>query len=200
MSHTSSKTWVSPEAKEREIFNRMGENLDRVMPNSPFVPKTWAEWVRHRLEMQELGGEQIKHKIKLRQEAKKIEYKEKIKLAFGGKLSSDGKTAVISMPSIWTRDYGTPVYRGSLVAPWPSRKELEYEGESRGAKFGRFPPLPREPAPNETVPWEKLRKLRIMEFDQVWQVPRLDQGLAVAVEENRVRELLGESLLDEIDK
>lgn len=165
MSHTASKTWVSDEAKEYEIWSRTRDAMARISPGSPFMPKTFAEWIAHRLAKKEEDRNRAEEQIGQR-ESEKEESPAPVQPSFGGKQFEEQHLApVLASESIW-RSSEEPL-PGRAQAPWPSLEEFKHEGDDRSkSNYSRFPPLPRDPG-NETVNWKQRKPLMQCPFDQV---------------------------------
>jgi hypothetical protein len=76
---------------------------------------------------------------------------------------------------------------------------MEFEGDERVTSgYSRFPPLPRVPG-NETVNWKCKAQIAAYPFDKVWTLSTAHDLEAIA-EDERMTELLGNDLLNEIDE
>ncbi|MCJ1366428.1 hypothetical protein MMC16_005557 [Acarospora aff. strigata] len=191
-SYSFSKTWVSQEMKERDKFFDIVKNLERMnlVRRSPFLPTTLAGWYVHQLDSKEAEIKELQRKIALRIAAgvakKHITDPSGtvVQPAFGGKTFGDNRTAVLAFESIWC-----PWSTGTAEkpeAPWPTRDEMEFEGDERVTSgFSRFPPLPRVVG-NETVTWKCKANILGYAFDQVWTLPTAQNSEAVPDDEEMV--------------
>ncbi len=94
-----------------------------------------------------------------------------------------------AMEPKWTRD------------SWESKLErmVREEGDERHtSQFGRYLALPRNPG-NETVTYKQRSPVKQHHLDRVWEIPRPDD-LGEWHEEEVMEDLLGESLLRELDR
>ncbi|KEF55313.1 uncharacterized protein A1O9_08967 [Exophiala aquamarina CBS 119918] len=71
----------------------------------------------------------------------------KVMLAFSGKVFKDGLSLVVALPTVWSVNYSG---LGRGMSNWPSRGEMQWNGDSRQngsakTKCGRFLPPPRVP-------------------------------------------------------
>ncbi len=207
MSYSFSRTWVSDEMKERDKFFDTLENLERMtlVPRSPFLPTTLAEWYAHRLGLKEAEIKEENRKMALRITADAAKKKitdpngRCIKPAFGDKAFGDNRSAVLAFESIWC--LWSTATTEKPQAPWPTRNEMEFEGDERVTSgYNRFPPLPRVPG-NETVNWKCKANIRAHGFDQVWTLSTAQSTDAVLDDEQKLEmlELIGSELLIEID-
>lgn len=194
-SHTASKTWVSPQAKEREAFAKFRANCVHIAPHSPFVPATWSEWVEHRI----WAKEDAQKKAARRLAAKRAHISAGAELMqpFGGRTFDDFRSPVLGLESIWLPANSRVSPPGRAHAPWPTIDELKYEGAYRSISgYCRFLPLPRVPG-NETAHWKRRSPLTPFPFDRVGAPMGLD-GPSAIVGETLVF-LLGGELLREIE-
>lgn len=148
MSHTFSKTWVSEETKEYEIWARIRDEMARICPHSPFVPKMFKEWLRHRVAIKEYDSTEIMQRIIYK--TKKDGAIVPMDTVLGGRKFDDRRTLVLARESIW-RVPAEEIRPGLVLAPWPTHEEYKHEGDDRNKSgYSRPPPLPRGPG-NETV-------------------------------------------------
>lgn len=204
ISHTSSRTWVSDTMKERDIFLDIFKNLERMylIPRSPFLPTTLGQWYVHRLGLIEEAKRAELRKIRLRIAANKAKKcaanpsSMSILPAFGGRSFSDNRSAVIAMNSIWS-----PWYTATAEKPeaaWPTRSEMEFEGDERMTSgFKRFPALARVPG-NETVNWKCKGLIQWYDFDNPDPPPGVPYTEEIS-DDQQMLELVGSDLLAEID-
>lgn len=194
-SHTASKTWISDQAKEREAFARFRDSFVHVAPNSPFVPRSWVEWLKHRLWLKEEAHRKELRRLKIR-EVEHAQPRQPVSLALEGRAFNDSRSSVLAMESIWRPSAG--FHRRWPSAPWPTIDELKYEGTYRSISgFCRFHPLPRVPG-NTTAHWRNRPPLRPFPFDRVGSPIRWGER-PVGVD-GRMMLLVGGSLLKEMDK
>lgn len=163
MAYTASKTWISHEAREQESWVKIRDNLARIAPLSPFTPKTFLEWIDHRLDNNAEEMERTLAKI-----AKKKDNKVPtvpVCQILGGRKFNDHLSLVLARGSIWRpREEPAP---GRRLAVWPTYEEFKHEGDDRfKSGYSRFPPLPRDPG-NETVNWKQRKPLSQFPFDQI---------------------------------
>ncbi|WEW60836.1 hypothetical protein PRK78_006324 [Emydomyces testavorans] len=193
MSHTTSKTWVSPEAKEFETWAKVRDAISRISPRSPFAPKTFADWLAHRVAVKEDQLRNVASKIAT---VKKREGYEEVSLLpiFRGKQIEDQLALVLARETIWRPSLEPRP--GRRIAPWPSYEEYKHEGDDRNKSgYSRFPPLPRDPG-NETVNWKQRKPLDQYVFDEVGRRTTADEEeKAPAVDETFAAELIGASFL-----
>lgn len=195
MSYTASKTWVSDEAKEYDLFIKIRDNVPYIAPNSPFIPQTWAEWIDHRLHMKEEAHREAVRQLEIK-EAEKTRTKEAIHPQLEGKEIEDYLSCVLSRESIWISS--TKDRPGRPQAPWPTYDELKHEGYHRNKSgYSRFPPLPRVPG-NETVNWKQRAPLAQFPFDQVGRPTLAGEELPPETDDIMVS-LIGKELLKELD-
>lgn len=197
MSHTASKTWVSDETKEHEAFVKARDSMSHVVPRSPFVPWTFADWVAHRLATKEDAHRGAIRQIEARQSKVKPSKKIPLDPAMGGKIFDDNLACVLARESIWTNSE-SPV-PGRPSAPWPIYEELKHEGDDRNRSgFSRFPPLPRGPG-NETVNWKQRSPLSQFLFDETGK-PTMAGEEAPLETDDQMLVLIGSEILTELDE
>ncbi|KAI9931318.1 hypothetical protein AWENTII_004568 [Aspergillus wentii] len=196
MSHTASKTWVSEEAKEYDNFARIRDNYLHVAPNSPFIPRSWAEWISHRIFSKEEAHTEGLRRLTITKMYKMKETKELVQPAFSGKEFRDSLSSVLSLESIWLPSIENKL--GRMQAPWPTNDELKHEGAYRSTSgYCRFPPLPRVPG-NATVNWKQRCPVVPFQLDEVG-VPTVKKDEAVPEVDDTMVLLVGETLLKELD-
>ncbi|OAX83250.1 hypothetical protein ACJ72_02395 [Emergomyces africanus] len=166
MSHTASQTWLSNKTKEFEAWVRVRDMMEYVAPNSPFTPKTFEEWIAHRLAwMEEERGQLISQAITKRMMANGRGEQVPVTPVLGGKELPDGRGLVLARETIWVSQRDYPTVRN--WAPWPSYEELKHEGDDRSKSgYSRFPPLPRGRG-NDTVNWKQRAPVKQYRFDEV---------------------------------
>jgi hypothetical protein len=195
MSHTASKTWVSDETKEHEIFVRVRDSMSHLVPRSPFVPRTFMDWLAHRLATKEDVHKDYIRRIELKQVKAKINNKVPLGAPLGGRKFDDHLTCVLARESIWTTAK-TPS-PGRPLAPWPTYEELKHEGDDRNKSgFCRFPPLPRDPG-NSTVNWKQRSPLNQFLFDETGKPAMGGEEVPLRTEAQMVG-FIGKELLDEL--
>ncbi|KAJ9312658.1 hypothetical protein DTO271D3_7049 [Paecilomyces variotii] len=195
MSHSASRTWVSAETKEYEAFVKLCENVFYVAPYSPFVPRSWPDWIAHRLTVKEEARKEIVKRLAAREAQRKTGNKRKVEPLLGGKDFDDYLTRVLSRESIWIPSIAERPDRPQ--APWPCQDELQHEGSHRNKSgFSRFAPLPRVPG-NATVNWKQRAQVKQFSFDEI--------GLPVTTKEEQLEideellMLIGYALMKELD-
>ncbi|KAI9804683.1 MAG: hypothetical protein M1833_006758 [Piccolia ochrophora] len=193
--HSFTLTWISAEEKEFQRFKGVSSRLIRMAPDSFVIPRTFSEWLAHRVAVLEANKRALLRKISNRQAMIGIP---KVMPIFGGKIFSGDRGTVLSQQTIWTPCATASQSKG---AAWPSMQEMKWEGDDR-AKTGvrRFPPIPREPG-NETVAWHQLRAQKANDLDQVRKVPtREDIEDATSVDESLPFHLVGSDIWDAIEE
>ncbi|KAI9677843.1 MAG: hypothetical protein M1829_002340 [Trizodia sp. TS-e1964] len=173
VSHTQSRTWISKSEAEFEVFSTRIVQLGRLAPGTNVTQWKFPDWIQHRLDVLLMQRDQLNREIRLREDALRIKRKEGSRVVsilppFGGRKFLDIRSAVLGMETIWSSWSGS---FKAAIAPWPSLKEMKWEGDDR-AKTGvsRFPPLPREPG-NLTVAWHQLTAIVPYPLDQVRKIP-----------------------------
>lgn len=155
--HSQSMTWKSDEAKEKDQYARLSTLLHHFVPDSPFVPHSYAVWVKHRASMNEIEMENVKKRIATKESRNSLTVKVPIKPVLDDKTFADNRSAVLAHETIWA-PWSMPT-NDHPEALWPDRIEFRYEGDGRAkSDVGRFLPLPRLPG-NETVNWKAREKL-----------------------------------------
>lgn len=193
--------------KERDNFFDTFRNLERMtlVPRSPFLPATLAEWYKYRVELKEAeikaGNRKIVQKITADAATNKITDPKgrNISAALGGKTFDDNCGAVLCLDTIWCLWAAATEERPQ--APWPTRSEMEFEGDERVTSgYNRFPPLPRVPG-NETVNWKCKASIAAHPFDKVWSIPMAPNTEGASDEEDflEMLKLIGDELLVEMD-
>lgn len=201
MTYTYSKTWVAPEMAEKERYAIVKANLERMnlVPRSPFLPRTLAQWIEHRVEWSAMVAAKERRKLRLMKENYEDENgkpRPKIFPAFGGKRFNDNRSAVLALPTIWC-PWAESTYEHPR-APWPSQEEMKEEGDERNSSiFRRFPALPRVPG-NETVVYKQKNLIVSYPMDKVWELPTLEAEIPPEDDE-RMEELLGIEMMKLLD-
>lgn len=197
MSHTASKTWVSDETKEHEAFVKARDSMSHVVPHSPFVPWTFAEWVAHRLAAKEDAHRGVLRQIAAKQLKGKTNRRVPLKTAMGGKIFDDNRACVLARVSIWSSSKSHLPDRPP--APWPTYEELKHEGDDRNRSgFSRFPPLPRGPG-NETVNWKQRPPLTQFSFDEMGK-PAMAGEEPPPETDDQMLILIGSEILTKLDE
>ncbi len=156
--HSQSKTWKSSDTKEKDQYARLSTLLHHFVPESPFVPRSYAVWVQHRALMNALEMDNMKMNIAIKQSRNTVAAKIAIKAVLDGKTFNDNRSTVLSHETIWA-PWSSPTVQHP-EAFWPDRTEFQYEGDDRAkSDVGRFLPLPRKPG-NETVNWKAREQLQ----------------------------------------
>ncbi|PGG96772.1 hypothetical protein AJ79_09455 [Helicocarpus griseus UAMH5409] len=199
MSYSASRIWVSREKKEIEAWFKIQKPLQHVAPRSPFVPKTFEDWVAHKATwMGELANRGNKVVARRAAEIAGRVRRAPVGLALGGKKLPDGLALVLARGTIWVplQKGGHP--GGQKLAPWPSYEELKHEGDDRSKSgYSRFPPLPRDPG-NETVNWKQRAPTKQCPFDEVGRPVLAVDGDHEAYLESEMLPLVGSDLLSEL--
>lgn len=183
------KIWVSPLISEYERWQIVKQNLTSIelIPRSPFVPKTFSEWLLHRAEMTDFEAKELgKRLVNKEAEVELGRFRERVRAALGFKSfenertfddePSAGRGAVLAQETIWS-----PWSRSTSTRPqadWPCQQEMKEEGDERNTSgFGRFPALPRIQA-NETVNYKHRNVIDATDLDSVWPLPPASPLLA----------------------
>ena len=152
--------------RSKQRFRKMGLWI-WPEPYSPFVPRTFSEYLGHRASV-EAGKakraaflEEQMHLNKIR----KSKGQPRVESIFESKNFTDGRSAVLCLPTMWSKWYTPPANQPQ--APWPSDIEFDEEGNQRSTShFGRCMPIPRVPA-NDTVAWKQRVQPIPSDFDEV---------------------------------
>ena len=154
-------------------------------PFSPFVPRTYSEYLGHRASVEAtkakraafLEEQMILDKILKSKGQPRIESK------FESRNFTDGRSAVLCLPTIWSKWYAPGADRPQ--APWPSDDEMKEEGNQRNSSsFGRCLALPRVPA-NDTVAWKQRVQPIQSNLDEV---NRLSDAIERGRQQNSIKE------------
>ncbi|KAL8946314.1 MAG: hypothetical protein Q9222_007270 [Ikaeria aurantiellina] len=194
-SYTNSRTWVSPRVREKDEWKRLNDGLVAMNLNlpdhSPFVPKTFDAYLRHKADFLNDRKKEMQHRYRA-----SVSGNRHLDPAIGGKSYDDGRGAVLGMQTMWCPwDESTEEHP---QAPWPTRDEMQEEGDERHtSQFGRFLALPRNPG-NETVTFKQRSPIKQHHLDRVWDVPYPDDE-GELVEEEEMEKLIGDDLLRELD-
>lgn len=197
MSHTASRTWCSDQSREYEAFARARCNYTHIAPFSPVLPRTWPEWIKHRLFIQEETQSQELRRLAIKTLLSKIqETDEEHQPPFADKTFEDHLSSVLARESIWLPSYTAPPDRQQ--APWPSYDEMKQEGNVRGKSgYSRFLPLPRVPG-KSTGNWWQRNPIVPFKFDEVGQLNAKEEDFVPDTDETMMF-LVGRYLLKELD-
>ncbi len=199
MSHTSSKTWLSDESKERDRFLPIWNALRRTYQPKALVPWEFAEWLRHReavtrAERKQLSRHLEKHDEKARLERLNVPPLQK---AFGGKVFKGNRSAILAQETMWCQEWYVPERWGGTL--WPGVQERRFEGEQRASSgYSRYPCLVRDwQHGNTSLHFECVKLLSWFDLDKVRTIPSLeDVYLPVdEISEDAIPELLNKDLL-----
>ncbi|KAI4217950.1 MAG: hypothetical protein LQ349_008940 [Xanthoria aureola] len=195
-SYSNSLTWVSPRMREKDEWKRINDGLHALNLNhpdhSPYTPKSFEEYLQHKHDFLNDRKQEMQERC-----LAAAGFDRCMEAAMGGKSLDDGRAAVLGMETIWCLWDGPDPNHPQ--APWPSKEEMREEGDERHtSQFGRYPALPRNPG-NETVTYKQRSPVKQHHLDRVWEIPRPDD-VGEWHEEEVMEELLGESLLRELDR
>lgn len=187
----SFEQWLQFRADRAE--EALAENAEKVRRKSSEAKVAEQLWGSY-------SDDNIRHSLGVDQGPKK---RVKIESAMGGRKYRDGRSAVLSHPTMWSTWYQPTEIHPE--APWPCLEEMKEEGDERHtSSFGRFPALPRTPG-NPTVVWKVKPVIPALPFDEVWKLPDRDtwaqlyyQKLGDA-DEKYMECLIGQSLLDALN-
>ena len=191
VTHSNSRTWIRAAITEREkkydkwhhlskTFRIMRFHASPGKPDifSPFVPQTFDEYLGHLASVEAAKARRTAFLVELKRldMILKSRGQPKIESKFESGKFTDGRSAVLCEPTIWS-NWSAPT-AARPQAPWPSDEEMKEEGILRyNSKYGRFLPVPRVPA-NDTVNWKKRALLVSQDFDDVRRLfDCIDQGL-----------------------
>ena len=204
---TNSRVWVAPKTAELERWQRTKSNLHRMsfIPKSPLLPRTFPDWLQHRMDYLDTQVEQLVKQIAIKEkERRKQIYPElntiKAKKPFAERDFPDGRSSVLARKSIWSP--WPDVTQRHEPAPWPSTQEMKEEGDERHTSgYGRFLALPRAPG-NPTVNHKQRHIITAHALDRVWAVPPCGRQIVEEEEDyddDYMRFLLGGELLEALD-
>ncbi|PGH27273.1 hypothetical protein AJ80_00983 [Polytolypa hystricis UAMH7299] len=197
MSHTASKTWVSKETKEYEAWTKVRDSVVHISPLSPYIPKSFGEWIALKIAQKEAICSRIARRIATRNETRDHAAVIAVSPALGVKELSDNLSLVLARETIWVPVERYPADR--LLAAWPTIDELKHEGDDRSKSgYSRFPPLPRDPG-NETVNWKQRSPLAQRPFDDVGRPIIADGGVPPNYPEQEMLRLVGDGLLADLN-
>lgn len=198
MAYTTSKTWLSEEAREYETWSRIRDNLGRVAPSSPFIPTNFQQWLDNRL--QKNADEMQRTLAKIGDKINRRAH-QPVQRILGGKELNDYLSLVLARDSIWRCSSEPAPWR--RLAIWPTYEEFKHEGDDRfKSGYSRFPPLPRDPG-NETVNWKQRKPLAQLPFDHIGQFAMGPDARTAkpfnGPEEQEALGYLGSSLIELLD-
>ena len=168
MTYTQSKTWESESVKEYGRWMQLEKVLTRMtfIPRSPFVPKTYPEWLAYRVVVNKSEAQKAQRKRDAALEERNHP-KCPIISKFAEIRFTDSLSSVLAFPTVWTM-WSTPT-EDRPVVPWPGADEMREEGDERMTSgYRRYLPLLREPG-NETVTWKQKPARSSWLFDAVWR-------------------------------
>lgn len=197
MSHTSSRTWVSLQTQERELFVQFMNNRKDIAPKCPFLPDTFEKWIEHRLETKIDEQKWIQDQICAREAYARRESREKVMPALDGKRFPRNLGAVVAWETVFVPWYkGTP---DRIEPPWPSSEEFKHEGDDREkSKYRRQLPLARRPG-NVTVNWKQRQMQDPFPFDSTVDRRSPQMLHEVQLQDFLASLCLGKSLLEAIN-
>ena len=157
----------------------------RPEPSSPFVPRTYAEYLGHRASVEAAKAKRaafLEEQMSLNK-IRKSKGQPRIESIFESRNFPDGRSAVLCLPSIWSKWYVPPADQPQ--APWPSDEEMKEEGNQRSTSlFGRCLALPRVPA-NSTVAWKRRVQPIPSDLDEV---NRLSDAIERGFQQDSIKE------------
>lgn len=199
MSYTTSRMWRSDQSKEYEAFARARCNYTHIAPLSPVVPRTWPEWIKHRLLIQEEAQSQELRRLAIKTLVSRIqETIEEYQPPFADKTFEDHLSSVLARESIWLPSYTAPPDREQ--APWPTHDEMKHEENQRGKSgYCRFLPLPRTPG-EFTSNWKQRSPIVPFQFDEVGHLNgEEEEGSPEHETDENMLLLVGNFLLKELE-
>ncbi|KAJ9614635.1 hypothetical protein H2200_002772 [Cladophialophora chaetospira] len=186
-SYTSTRTWKSPAIRDKEEFERLRQRVRHFAPEQfkanakpgrgpcEIVPHNVTEWRIHQKEMLAIAEAENKRnrelltsQIKAQEKIPKLQRKVKSVFGEGGKVFTDGFSPVLGIPTIWSAEYL------QQPANWPSKAELQWNGDSRECslaktKCGRYLPPPRAAA-KPSAPFQEQPFIRQLPLDETGPV------------------------------
>ena len=176
MSYTNSYTWRSENAIQHRAWKKADSDIRKIrFDRSPFVPKTFEEYLEHQAEYNEMKTNESKEKLYQYETDREVKQrlgidKWPMPAVWGGKMFCDGRRGVLGHQTVWAHLW-TP-HPEHPLASWPGPDEQREEGDERNTSgFGRFLPIPRVPG-NPTVVWKQKGFLTQYPFDRVKPVPK----------------------------
>lgn len=196
VSYINSRTWVSPRIREKDEWKRINDGFHALNLNhpdhSPYTPKTFEEYLQHKYDFLNDRKQEIQDRY-----LAAAGFERCMEPPIGGRSFDDGRATVLGMETIWCPWDEPNAYHAQ--PPWPSKEEMREEGDERHtSQFGRYLALPRNPG-NATVTYKQRSPVKQHHLDRVWEIPRPDD-LGESHEEEVMEELVGESLLRELDR
>ena len=177
--HGSSRTWKSPEVKDRERNHAQEHARRKVCPKSPFwhadldIEAHRKEWEagRMRIVKQKAAREIEAAAERLCVHGKGTLPPPPVRTPFNGKNFSHNLSPVLCTHTIFCPAWQEIKAEFKVdIAPWPSKQEMRYEGEDRISTdrlHRRFLPYPREES-NETVNWQHRRMVPQFRLDDLY--------------------------------
>jgi hypothetical protein len=194
-SHAANTTWKSQAVKDKEDYERIRQRVRHFAPEqfkahakpgrgrSVIFPQNVNEWLEHKHGILTVAAAENKKntdllKAQIEAQSRIPKDQRKIKSGFGegGKIFNDCLSPVLALPTIWSSEYK------STPAKWPSKAQMQWNGDSRECAFavtkcGRFLPLP--VSPGQTGPAGGTIFRRPFPLDQTGPVfdmgPRADE-------------------------
>lgn len=167
-----SRTWRNYGHPSRTSKLQLNESRRRLCPNSPFFHRDFDLTTHHKEWQEQLKGEA----------AAKADQKQKWTESGRWKIAPlthkpfDGKTFKRNWGNVLCEEtVFTPSWEDGKdeIAPWPSKVEMDYEGDGRVATdqlHGRFLPLPRLNS-NDTVQWQHRTVVPASKMDEMHFIP-----------------------------
>lgn len=195
ISHTASKGWFSEQSREYEAFSRARCNYGHIAPLSPVLPRTWSEWIKHRIFVEEETQSQGLRRLAIKKLMKRIQISEaEYEPPFADKTFEDHLSSVLARESIWLPSYTGPPDREQ--ARWPTHEEMKLEVKYWGySRYRRSLPLPRVPH-IISEDWTYCIPIEPFEFDAVGC---FDTEEALPETDENMHFLVGKFLLRELD-
>lgn len=195
VSQASPKGWFSEQTKEYELFARVRCNYGQIAPLSPVLPRTWSEWIKHRIFVEEETQSQGLRRLAIKKLMTKIQISDtEYQPPFADKTFEDHLSSVLAKESIWLPSYTGPPDREQ--AKWPTHEEMILEAKYWGySGYCRSFPLPRVPRV-VSEDWTYCSPIEPFEFDDV---RHLDTKDAVPETDENMLFLVGRYLLKELD-
>ena len=172
------------EETSKQRFRKMGIWI-RPEPYSPFVADRFSKYLKHRAEVQENKAKRaafLEEQMNMNK-IRKSRGHPRVESIFESRKFMDGRSAVLCLPTMWSKWYAPPANRPQ--APWPVYDELKEEGNQRSTShFGRCLPIPRVPA-NDTVDWKRRVQPIPSDLDEV---NRLSDAIERGLQQTSIKE------------
>ena len=212
VTHSNSRTWTRTAMTEKEKWFQLEKsfkhmrflhaNLNlfeeisyqrlrkfglwiRPEPYSPFVPRTFSEFLGHRASVEAANAKRaafLEEQMNLNK-IRKSKGQPRVESIFESRNFTDGRSAVLCLPTMWSKWYAPPANQPQ--APWPGYDELKEEGNQRSTShFGRCLPIPRVPA-NDTVDWKRRVQPISSDLDEV---NRLSDAIERGLQQTPIKE------------